>query len=148
MIIFQTDNLEEQIPLFLKGYQALIERDNPDSCGAYIGVLNHAAAGRSLGFVLTWNSSDHEAGQEYFNKIRALGTVIMDTVTSMKPVEFMTMMGGFLSYGTYHAARPIYVETLSDKFIEVFTRSALKLPSDPGVMMLIHQIHGKAVQQD
>jgi hypothetical protein len=135
-----------QIPSFLKGFQALITHDIPASCGIYIGAINQPGAGRCLAAILTWASPDHEAAQEYFNKIRALGTVVVDTVASMKPVEFMSLMGGLASWGAYCAVRSVYIETLSDKFIEVFTRSALKMPSEPGMVMVVQLVHGKATE--
>ena len=93
LVVFQSNNLQQQIPSFLKDYQALIPHDIPASSCAYIGVLNQPGAGRSLPAILTSASPDHEAGQENFNKIRALGPVVLNTVTPMKPVEFMTLMG-------------------------------------------------------
>lgn len=146
VIIFQSNNLEEQIPSFLKGYQAVLMDDTPTSYGSYVGVVNLPQATHSLAVFVTWTSPDHEAGQAYFDKIRALGTVVVDTVATMRPVEFSNLTSSATPWGIYGSLRCIYVETFSDKFIEVFTRNAVKLPPDPCTCFVIQQIHGNAAQ--
>jgi hypothetical protein len=99
-----------------------------------------------LALFVTWTSPDHEAGQAYFDKTRALGTVVMDVVSPMRPVDFMSMTDSATAWGTYGTLHGTYVETLSDKFIEVFTRNALTLPPDPCTCFVIQQMHGNAAQ--
>jgi len=70
----------------------------------------------------------------------------MDTITPMKPVEFMNLMTTATQWGTYGVIRSAFIETFSDKFIEIFTRNALELPSDPSTCLAIQQMHGKAAQ--
>jgi hypothetical protein len=64
----------------LLGYQEILDKDFPDAFGGELGFMNFPAAGHVLTFIFSWASRDLDAGLKFAEKIKALGSVAMDTI--------------------------------------------------------------------
>ncbi|TVY60764.1 FAD-linked oxidoreductase aurO [Lachnellula suecica] len=61
-------------------YQGLLDKDFPDAYGGELVLSPLPGLGKALIFSYTWASSDLETGVQFADKIRALGSVAMDTL--------------------------------------------------------------------
>ena len=65
----------------LLDYDELLKADFPDAYGGLMGLLAIPSLGTVLMMMFTWSSMDLDAGRKFLEKIRSLGTVVMDTVS-------------------------------------------------------------------
>jgi hypothetical protein len=65
----------------LLDYGQLLKTDFPDAYGGLMGLLAIPNLGTVLMMMFTWSSIDLDAGRRFLEKLRSLGTVVMDTVS-------------------------------------------------------------------
>jgi hypothetical protein len=62
-------------------YDELLKTDFPDAYGGLMGLLAIPSLGTVLMMMFTWSSIELDAGRKFLEKVRSLGTVVMDTVS-------------------------------------------------------------------
>lgn len=68
----------------LLGYRELLDHDFPEAFGGLMGLMVIPGLGAVLMMMFTWSSVDLDIGMKYAEKVRGLGTVVLDTVTESK----------------------------------------------------------------
>jgi hypothetical protein len=68
----------------LLDYGELLKTDFPDAYGGLMGLLAIPTLGTVLMMMFTWSSINLDAGRRFLEKIRGLGTVVMDSVSESK----------------------------------------------------------------
>lgn len=62
-------------------YQTVLDEEYPDAWGAGLAILRVPRIGGVITFLACWSSMDFEKGEEFSNRIRSLGTVLLDNVS-------------------------------------------------------------------
>jgi hypothetical protein len=74
-------------------YGELLKTDFPDAYGGLMGFLAIPTLGTVLMMMFTWSSIDLDAGRRFLEKVRSLGTVVMDTVSESEQALCPTFLG-------------------------------------------------------
>jgi hypothetical protein len=73
-----------EVKKILIDYSHLLKTDFPEAYGGVMGLLAIPNLGTVLMMMFTWSSADLDTGRSFLEKIRGLGTVVMDTVSESK----------------------------------------------------------------
>lgn len=138
MVMFALDEAVD----VLRGYRDLIA-DAPDELTVMAGFLP-GPAGEPLVFVCPVHSgADLAAGQRYVERIRALGTPLVDQVAPLPYEDVLRMFDGGMVDGNHYLLRTRWLPGLTDDAVAVLVDAARRVGS-PYSAIALHHFHGAA----
>ncbi|MGK5442513.1 FAD-binding oxidoreductase [Micromonospora sp. URMC 105] len=138
MVMFALDEAVD----VLRGYRDLVA-DAPDELTVMAGFLP-GPAGEPLVFVCPVHSGDDPAaGRRYVERIRALGTPLVDQVAPLPYEDVLRMFDGGMVDGNHYLLRTRWLPGLTDQAVAVLVDAARRVGS-PYSAIALHHFHGAA----
>ncbi|MEH0842358.1 FAD-binding oxidoreductase [Micromonospora sp. CPCC 205711] len=130
----------------LRGYRDLLV-DAPDELTVMAGFLP-GPAGEPVVFVCpVYVGDDPAAGQGHVDRIRALGTPLVDQVAPLPYEDVLRMFDGGMVDGNHYLLRTRWLPGLADGTIEALVDAARRV-SSPFSAIALHHFHGAATRVD
>ncbi|SCG46282.1 FAD-binding oxidoreductase [Micromonospora coxensis] len=140
MVLFALDEAVD----VLRGYRDLLA-DAPDELTVMAGFLP-GPTGEPVVFVCpVWAGDDPEAGRRHVDRIRALGTPLVDQVAVLPYEEVLRMFDGGMADGNHYLLRTRWLPGLSDDAVAVLVDAARRVTS-PYSAIALHHFHGAAAR--
>ncbi|MFF5057231.1 FAD-binding oxidoreductase [Micromonospora sp. NPDC000663] len=128
----------------LRGYGALLA-EAPDELTVMAGFLP-GPAGEPVIFVCPFYSGpDLAAGQPWMDRLRALGTPLVDQITPMPYADALRMFDGGMVDGNHYLLRTRWLPALSDGAVDTLVDAA-RWVSSPYSAVALHHFHGAATR--
>ena len=111
------------------------------------GVTNDPNLGRTITIVFVWNSSDHNEGRRWLERIKACGNLIMDTVIEISPLESLLKLASIVPPAVYlpDGLKSVSIpQAFSDKYVDIAVKNYEKMPLASATAGLCHHVHGRA----
>ncbi|MET7821348.1 FAD-binding oxidoreductase [Micromonospora zamorensis] len=133
-----------EAPTVLRGYGALIA-EAPDELTVMTGFLP-GPAGEPVIFVCPFYSGpDLDAGLPWMDRLRALGTPLMDQIAPMPYADALRMFDGGMVDGNHYLLRTRWLPALTDSTVDVLVDAARQV-SSPFSALAVHHFHGAATR--
>ncbi|SCF01689.1 FAD-binding oxidoreductase [Micromonospora chokoriensis] len=128
----------------LRGYGELVA-DAPDELTVMTGFLP-GPAGEPVIFVCPFYSGpDLDAGLPWLDRLRALGTPLVDQIAPMPYAEALRMFDGGMVDGNHYLLRTRWLPALTDSAVDVLVDAARQV-SSPFSALAVHHFHGAATR--
>lgn len=141
MIIFDSTDIASAARNFSAGYRDLLAEGLPSPLYVQQIVLN-TPHGKVFAIAFFWGSDDHEKGQACLAKIAALGSVAMNTVSSITLAEFLQTMKTAVPPNAYGSIKTISIRELTPETMEIMARNIEKMPLTNGTAFSMHELRG------
>ncbi|MBM0278206.1 BBE domain-containing protein [Micromonospora tarensis] len=126
----------------LRGYRALVA-EAPDELTVMAGFLP-GPAGEPVVFVCPFYSGpDLAAGAPWLDRLRALGTPLVDQVNPMPYPDALGMFDGGMVDGNHYLLRTRWLSALTDGAVDALVDAARQV-SSPFSALAVHHFHGAA----
>ncbi|MET8463669.1 FAD-binding oxidoreductase [Micromonospora zamorensis] len=133
-----------EAPAVLRGYGALIA-DAPDELTVMTGFLP-GPAGEPVVFVCPFYSGpDLDAGLPWMDRLRALGTPLVDQIAPMPYADALRMFDGGMVDGNHYLLRTRWLPALTASTVDVLVDAARQV-SSPFSALAVHHFHGAATR--
>ncbi|MEV4764809.1 FAD-binding oxidoreductase [Micromonospora chokoriensis] len=133
-----------EAPDVLRGYGALVA-EAPDELTVMTGFLP-GPAGEPVIFVCPFYSGpDLDAGLPWMDRLRALGTPLVDQVATMPYADALRMFDGGFVDGNRYLLRTRWLPALTDSAADVIVDAARQV-SSPFSALAVHHFHGAATR--
>ncbi|WP_433649779.1 FAD-binding oxidoreductase [Micromonospora zamorensis] len=133
-----------EAPAVLRGYGALIA-EAPDELTVMTGFLP-GPAGEPVIFVCPFYSGpDLDAGLPWMDRLRALGTPLVDRIARMPYADALRMFDGGMVDGNHYLLRTRWLPVLTDSTVDVLVDAARQV-SSPFSALAVHHFHGAATR--
>ncbi|MGW3783904.1 FAD-binding oxidoreductase [Micromonospora chokoriensis] len=133
-----------EAPDVLRGYGALVA-EAPDELTVMTGFLP-GPAGEPVIFVCPFYSGpDLDAGLPWMDRLRALGTPLVDQIAPMPYADALRMFDGGMVDGNYYLLRTRWLPALTDSAVDVLVDAARQV-SSPFSALAVHHFHGAAAR--
>ncbi|MEU1400198.1 FAD-binding oxidoreductase [Micromonospora zamorensis] len=133
-----------EAPAVLRGYGALIAAA-PDELTVMTGFLP-GPAGEPVIFVCPFYSGpDLDAGLPWMDRLRALGTPLVDQIAPMPYADALRMFDGGMVDGNHYLLRTRWLPALTDSTVDVLVDAARQV-SSPFSALAVHHFHGAATR--
>lgn len=133
-----------EAPAVLRGYGALIA-EAPDELTVMTGFLP-GPAGEPVIFVCPFYSGPHlDAGLPWMDRLRALGTPLVDQIAPMPYADALRMFDGGMVDGNHYLLRTRWLPALTDSAVDVLVDAARQV-SSPFSALAVHHFHGAATR--
>ncbi|MEV0215541.1 FAD-binding oxidoreductase [Micromonospora sp. NPDC050695] len=133
-----------EAPAVLRGYGALLA-EAPDELTVMAGFLP-GPAGEPVVFVCPFYSGpDLDAGQPWMDRLRALGTPLVDQITPMPYADAVRMFDGGMVDGNHYLLRTRWLPGLTDGAVDTLVDAARQV-SSPHSAVALHHFHGAATR--
>jgi len=133
-----------EAPAVLRGYGALVA-EAPDELTVMAGFLP-GPAGEPMVFVCPFYSGpDLEAGAPWMDRLRALGTPLVDQIGPMPYADALRMFDGGMVDGNHYLLRTRWLPALTDGAVDTLVDAARQLTS-PFSALAVHHFHGAATR--
>ncbi|MDG4840550.1 FAD-binding oxidoreductase [Micromonospora sp. WMMD967] len=133
-----------EAPDVLRGYGALVA-EAPDELTVMTGFLP-GPAGEPVIFVCPFYSGpDLDAGLPWMDRLRALGTPLVDQIASMPYADALRMFDGGFVDGNRYLLRTRWLPALTDGAADVIIDAARQV-SSPFAALALHHFHGAATR--
>ncbi|MGW3888585.1 FAD-binding oxidoreductase [Micromonospora chokoriensis] len=133
-----------EAPDVLRGYGALVA-EAPDELTVMTGFLP-GPAGEPVIFVCPFYSGpDLDAGLPWMDRLRALGTPLVDQIAPMPYADALRMFDGGMVDGNHYLLRTCWLPALTDSAVDVFVDAARQV-SSPFSAVALHHFHGAATR--
>ncbi|GAB4104175.1 FAD-dependent oxidoreductase [Micromonospora taraxaci] len=133
-----------EAPDVLRGYGALVA-EAPDELTVMTGFLP-GPAGEPVIFVCPFYSGpDSDAGLPWMDRLRALGTPLVDQIAPMPYADALRMFDGGMVDGNHYLLRTRWLPTLTDSAVDVLVDAARQV-SSPFSALAVHHFHGAATR--
>ncbi|MEU7922765.1 FAD-binding oxidoreductase [Micromonospora zamorensis] len=133
-----------EAPAVLRGYGALIA-EAPDELTVMTGFLP-GPAGEPVIFVCPFYSGpDLDAGLPWMDRLRALGTPLVDQIAPMPYADALRMFDGGMVDGNHYLLRTRWLPALTDSTVDVLVDAARQV-SSPFSALAVHHFHGAATR--
>ncbi|MFC0003209.1 FAD-binding oxidoreductase [Micromonospora siamensis] len=140
MVLF---GLDEAVGV-LRGYRELIA-GAPDELTVMAGFLP-GPQGEPLVFVCpVYSGADPGEGERYVDRIRALGSPLVDQVARLPYEEVLGMFDGGMVDGNHYLLRTRWLPGLADGAVEALAAAARRV-SSPYSAIALHHFHGAATR--
>ncbi|MEU7801171.1 FAD-binding oxidoreductase [Micromonospora arborensis] len=133
-----------EAPAVLRGYGALIA-EAPDELTVMAGFLP-GPAGEPVVFVCPFYSGpDLDAGLPWLQRLRALGTPLVDQIAPMPYADALRMFDGGMVDGNHYLLRTRWLPALTDGAVDALVDAARQV-SSPFSALALHHFHGAATR--
>ncbi|MEU7972724.1 BBE domain-containing protein [Micromonospora sp. NPDC049089] len=133
-----------EAPAVLRGYGALVA-EAPDELTVMAGFLP-GPAGEPVIFVCPFYSgSDLDAGAPWMDRLRALGTPLVDQIGPMPYADALRMFDGGMVDGNHYLLRTRWLPALTDGAVDTLVDAARQVTS-PFSALAVHHFHGAATR--
>ncbi|MBM7489860.1 hypothetical protein JOD64_001082 [Micromonospora luteifusca] len=133
-----------EAPAVLRGYGALIA-EAPDELTVMAGFLP-GPAGEPVVFVCPFYSGpDLDVGLPWLERLRALGTPLVDQIAPMPYADALRMFDGGMVDGNHYLLRTRWLPALTDGAVDVLVDAARQV-SSPFSALALHHFHGAATR--
>ncbi|MEU7655110.1 FAD-binding oxidoreductase [Micromonospora taraxaci] len=133
-----------EAPDVLRGYDALVA-EAPDELTVMTGFLP-GPAGEPVIFVCPFYSGpDSDAGLPWMDRLRALGTPLVDQIAPMPYADALRMFDGGMVDGNHYLLRTRWLPALTDSAVDVLVDAARQV-SSPFSALAVHHFHGAATR--
>ncbi|MGW2623871.1 FAD-binding oxidoreductase [Micromonospora taraxaci] len=133
-----------EAPDVLRGYGALVA-EAPDELTVMTGFLP-GPAGEPVIFVCPFYSGpDLDAGLPWMDRLRALGTPLVDQIAPMPYADALRMFDGGMVDGNHYLLRTRWLPALTDGAVDVLVDAARQV-SSPFSALAVHHFHGAATR--
>ncbi|MEU7946932.1 FAD-binding oxidoreductase [Micromonospora taraxaci] len=133
-----------EAPDVLRGYGALVA-EAPDELTVMTGFLP-GPAGEPVIFVCPFYSGpDLDTGLPWMDRLRALGTPLVDQIAPMPYADALRMFDGGMVDGNHYLLRTRWLPTLTDSAVDVLVDAARQV-SSPFSALAVHHFHGAATR--
>ncbi|MDG4782730.1 FAD-binding oxidoreductase [Micromonospora sp. WMMD961] len=133
-----------EAPDVLRGYGALVA-EAPDELTVMTGFLP-GPAGEPVIFVCPFYSGpDLDAGLPWMDRLRALGTPLVDQIAPMPYADALRMFDGGMVDGNHYLLRTRWLPALTDNAVDVIVDAARQV-SSPFSALAVHHFHGAATR--
>ncbi|MET8084289.1 FAD-binding protein [Micromonospora sp. NPDC005237] len=133
-----------EAPVVLRGYAALLA-DAPDELTVMAGFLP-GPAGEPVVFVCPFYSGpDLDAGRPWLDRLRALGTPLVDQVDPLPYADALRMFDGGMVDGNHYLLRTRWLPPLADGAVDALVDAARQVTS-PFSALALHHFHGAATR--
>ncbi|MET7865950.1 FAD-binding oxidoreductase [Micromonospora taraxaci] len=133
-----------EAPDVLRGYGALVA-EAPDELTVMTGFLP-GPAGEPVIFVCPFYSGpDLDAGLPWMDRLRALGTPLVDQIAPMPYADALRMFDGGMVDGNHYLLRTRWLPALTDSAVDVLVDAARQV-SSPFSALAVHHFHGAATR--
>ncbi|WP_406083396.1 FAD-binding oxidoreductase [Micromonospora zamorensis] len=133
-----------EAPAVLRGYGALIA-EAPDELTVMTGFLP-GPAGEPVIFVCPFYSGpDLDAGLPWMDRLRALGTPLVDQIAPMPYADALRMFDGGMVDGNHYLLRTRWLPALTASTVDVLVDAARQV-SSPFSALAVHHFHGAATR--
>ncbi|WFE52734.1 FAD-dependent oxidoreductase [Micromonospora sp. WMMD1155] len=133
-----------EAPDVLRGYGALVA-EAPDELTVMTGFLP-GPAGEPVIFVCPFHSGpDLDAGLPWMDRLRALGTPLVDQIAPMPYADALRMFDGGMVDGNHYLLRTRWLPALTDRAVDVVVDAARQV-SSPFSALAVHHFHGAATR--
>lgn len=105
-------------------------------------IVVNSPYGRALVFSFTWSSEDIEAGRAWLSKCEAFGTVVMNTVAETTIPEVHKEADTMVPPALFGSSRTHSLREMTEEATAAASPFLEKMPSDPGTMLVVHQLRG------
>lgn len=131
-----------EAPAVLRGYGALVA-EAPDELTVMTGFLP-GPAGEPVIFVCPFYSGpDLDAGLPWMDRLRALGTPLVDQIGPMPYADALRMFDGGMVDGNHYLLRTRWLPALTDGAVDTLVDAARQVTS-PFSALAVHHFHGAA----
>ncbi|MEH1168846.1 FAD-binding oxidoreductase [Micromonospora sp. CPCC 205539] len=138
MIIFAL----AEAPAVLRGYSALLA-EAPDELTVMTGFLP-GPTGEPVAFLCPFYSGpDLDAGRPWVDRLRALGTPLVDQVGPLPYAEALRMFDGGMVDGNHYLLRTRWLPALGGGAVAALVDAAQRI-SSPFSAVAVHHFHGAA----
>ncbi|MET7708248.1 FAD-binding oxidoreductase [Micromonospora sp. NPDC005413] len=133
-----------EAPAVLRGYGALVA-EAPDELTVMTGFLP-GPAGEPVIFICPFYSGpDLDAGLPWMDRLRALGTPLVDQINPMPYADAMRMFDGGMVDGNHYLLRTRWLPALTDGAVDTLVAAARQV-SSPFSAVAVHHFHGAATR--
>lgn len=133
-----------EAPAVLRGYGALVA-EAPDELTVMTGFLP-GPAGEPVIFICPFYSGpDLDAGLPWMDRLRALGTPLVDQINPMPYADAMRMFDGGMVDGNHYLLRTRWLPALTDGAVDTLVDAARQV-SSPFSAVAVHHFHGAATR--
>ncbi|MEV4499319.1 FAD-binding oxidoreductase [Micromonospora arborensis] len=133
-----------EAPAVLRGYGALIA-EAPDELTVMAGFLP-GPAGAPVVFVCPFYSGpDLDAALPWLQRLRALGTPVVDQIAAMPYADALRMFDGGMVDGNHYLLRTRWLPALTDGAADALVDAARQV-SSPFSVLALHHFHGAATR--
>ncbi|MGW0216037.1 FAD-binding oxidoreductase [Micromonospora chokoriensis] len=133
-----------EAPDVLRGYGALVA-EAPDELTVMTGFLP-GPAGEPVIFICPFYSGpDLDAGLPWMDRLRALGTPLVDQIAPMPYADALRMFDGGMADGNHYLLRTRWLPALTDSAVDVLVDAARQV-SSPFSALAVHHFHGAATR--
>jgi hypothetical protein len=133
-----------EAPDVLRGYGALVA-EAPDELTVMTGFLP-GPAGEPVIFVCPFYSGpDLDAGLPWLDRLRALGTPLVDQIAPMPYADALRMFDGGMVDGNHYLLRTRWLPALTGSAVDVLVDAARQV-SSPFSALAVHHFHGAATR--
>jgi len=133
-----------EAPAVLRGYAALVA-EAPDELTVMAGFLP-GPAGEPVIFVCPFYSGpDLDAGSPWMDRLRALGTPLVDQIGPMPYADALRMFDGGMVDGNHYLLRTRWLPALTDAAVDAIVDAARQV-SSPFTALALHHFHGAATR--
>lgn len=139
-------NLAAEVKQFNAAYRKAKDDGLPSSLHLYQDILN-SPAGKALGVLFMWASSDLEEGQKWLSKVSSWLPVAMSTVQPTTHKEFGTFANSMVPKHTYGTIFTINLYDLTPEVLDVIGTHAQKQPNNPEVLFGIHELRANGPRE-
>ncbi|SBT44502.1 FAD-binding oxidoreductase [Micromonospora auratinigra] len=133
--------LEQAVPV-LRGYGAVL-RDAPDELTVMAGFLG-GPAGEPVVFLAPFHTGDDpDAGRPAVDRLRALGTPLVDQVAPLPYEDALRLFDGGMADGNHYFLRTRWLEGPGEAVVAALVAAARTVTS-PYSAIALHHFHGAA----
>ncbi|KXH42079.1 hypothetical protein CSAL01_06659 [Colletotrichum salicis] len=137
----------EETSQVLKGLQDLLDAGVPDKLCVQAGF---SKGDWGLGMALTYIWPEAETmgteGQEWLQKLKVLGTVIVDTIHETTYKDFQASVSDQISEPVYVSTRHVSIENFTEKTLAQLTSVCEAMPDEASCTISVNILHGKATR--
>ncbi|MFG1870855.1 FAD-binding oxidoreductase [Micromonospora arborensis] len=133
-----------EAPAVLRGYGALIA-EAPDELTVMAGFLPGPAAEPVVFVCPFYSGPDLDAGSPWLDRLRALGTPLVDQIAPMPYAEALRMFDGGMVDGNHYLLRTRWLPALTDGAVDALVDAARRV-SSPFSALALHHFHGAATR--
>ncbi|MCZ7436431.1 FAD-dependent oxidoreductase [Micromonospora sp. WMMC241] len=127
----------------LRGYGATV-RDAPDELTVMAGFLP-GPAGEPVVFLAPFHTGDPAAGEAAVDRLRALGTPLVDQVAPLAYEDALRLFDGGMADGNHYLLRTRWLARVDEPVVAVLTAAAAAV-SSPWSAIALHHFHGAAAR--
>ncbi|KAL2830880.1 hypothetical protein BDW59DRAFT_170020 [Aspergillus cavernicola] len=141
-IIYDSTDMTKTFVGFNATYQKLLDSEGLPPQVTVQQIAFNAPQGRYYAAIFVWSGADLEEGQRWSEKIAGLGPLLANAVAPTNVPEWLAANGALVPPTASGSSYTYNVSTISPAIAEVIGRRLATMPTDPGTMLSIHQVHG------